>query len=433
MGKKSKERRRAEEDLQPEEHVYLKKTKKRKNKHKRDQSSEEIYINESKDEHCTPEVTSKSACCAKKKKKDRHEEHGELNGTGVESTEDKMECIKSFQLETVKEKKRKKKKLDGDATPTSYEHDSKIEDENEEATSESDKGKKKRKKKKRTTEASPINDEQDSKIEDENEEATRKIKKVKKKKKKTKQKDIVIENKYFLDDRDSPKEKQNKNYHKIGASSTSVDESDYLDAGQNEAIKKKKKKRKREDDCSEKIDSPVEMQPVLVEPESHVKKVKKRKKNKHEDHVLVADNDSYEKKSEEDGGDYVNGKKSNEETTAIVGQWGTAQFDSSERQNKFFRLLGGMKNQGIGGVPGAMKQGKKGLFGGLAALVPKTGKNAMTNEQQTEWQTKMESQFDKALTYKGQKGGGLGFEKPPEEGKKFHINIHKSNSIKFDD
>ena len=136
----------------------------------------------------------------------------------------------------------------------------------------------------------------------------------------------------------------------------------------------------------------MEMHPVVVESQSPVKKVKKRKKSKDKDHVLVTDNDSYRKKSEEDSRDYLNGKKSNEETTAIVGQWGTAQFDHSERQNKFFRLLGGMKNQGTGGAPASMNQGKKGLFGGLAALVPKTGKNAMTNEQQTDWQTKMESQ-----------------------------------------
>ena len=104
----------------------------------------------------------------------------------------------------------------------------------------------------------------------------------------------------------------------------------------------------------------MEMHPA----ESPVKKVKKRKKSKDKDHVLVTDNDSYRKKSEEDSRDYLNGKKSNEETTAIVGQWGTAQFDNSERQNKFFRLLGVMKNQGTGGAPAAMNQGKKGLFGG---------------------------------------------------------------------
>ena len=431
MGKKN---RRAEVDFEPDENVDVKRTKKKKKKHKCDQSSENINKNEFKDEHCTLEITSKSAYRVKKKKRDRHEEQGELNGTVVESTEDKLvERTKSFQLETVKEKKRKKK-LNGDATPTNDEQESKIEHENEGATSESDKVKKKRKRKKLNGDATSTSDEQESKIEHENEEATSEINKVKRKKKKTKQRDhdIVIENKYFFDDSDSPKEKPNGN-HKTGSSSTSVTEPDDLDAYQNEAIKKKKKKRKRKDDCSEKIDTPVETHPVVVESESPVKKVKKRKKSKDKDHVLVTDNDSYKKKSEEDSRDYLNGKKSNEETTAIVGQWGTAQFDNSERQNKFFRLLGGMKNQGTGGAPAAMNQGKKGLFGGLAALVPKTGKNAMTNEQQTDWQTKMESQFDKALTYKFQKGGGLGFEKPPEEGKKFHINIHKSNSIKFDD
>ena len=182
MGKKN---RRAEVDLEPDEHVDVQGTKKKKKKHKCDQSSENINKNEFKDEHCSVEITSKSAYRVKKKKRDRHEEQGELNGTGVESTEDKLvERTNSFQLETVKEKKRKKK-LNGDATPTSDEQESKIEHENEGATSESDK--KKRKRKKLNGDATSTSDEQESKIEHENEEATREINKVKRKKKKTKQ------------------------------------------------------------------------------------------------------------------------------------------------------------------------------------------------------------------------------------------------------
>ena len=394
MGKKEKELGRAEVDLEPDEHVDVKRKKKKRKKHKHEQSAENININESN----APEVhvTSKSAGEVKKKK----DRQGGLSGTGVEGTEEKiLEGTYGVQLETVKEKRRKRK---------------------------------------RKVDATPISDKQESKVEQEDKEATWEIEKVKKKKKKRKQRDhdIVIENKYVFDDSDSPKEKRSKTDHEIGSSLTSVDEVVDLDANQRKAMKKKKKKRKHTDDCSEKIDSQGAMHPGVEETESHVehdkhmKKVKKRKE--HKDHGLETDGDACEKRSGKDACDHLNGKKSNK-TTAVVGQWGTAQFDSSERQNKFFRLLGGMKSQGTGVVADATTQGKKSLFGGLAALTTKTGKSAMTNEQQTEWQTKMESQFDRALTYKVQKGGGLGFEKPPEEGKKFHINIHKSNSIKFDD
>ena len=394
MGKKEKERGRAEVDLEPDKHVDVKRKKKKRSMHKHEQSPENINVNEFKDERFAPEVhvRSKSAGTVKKKKKDRQDG---LSATGVEGTEDKMpEGTNGVQLETVKEKRRKKKL---------------------------------------TVDATPISDEQESKVEDEDKETTREIEKVKKKKKKKKRDhDIVIENKYVFDDTDSPKEKRSKTDDEIGSSLTSVVD---LDACQRKAMKKKKKKRKDRDDCSENIDSLEAMHPGVVESESHVehekriKKVKKRKEHKHKDHGLETDDNACEKKS---ACDHLNGMKS-DQTTPVVGQWGTAQFDSSERQNKFFRLLGGMKSQGTGVVPGVAKQGKKSLFGGLAALIPKTGKSAMTNEQQTEWQTKMESQFDKSLNYKVQKGGGLGFEKPPEEGKKFHINIHKSNSIKFDD
>ena len=398
MGKKEKERGRAEVDLELDVHVDVKRKKKKRNKHKHEQSPENININEFNERFAQEgHVRSKSAGGVKKKKKERQ---SGLSRTDVEDTEDKiLEGTNAVQLKTVKERKKRKKKLQVDATPTS--------------------------------------DEQENKVEDKEKEATREIEKVKKKKKrKQRDHDIVIENKQVFDDTDSPKEKRSKTDDEIGSRLTLVDEVVDLDANQRKTMKKKK--RKDRDDYSEKIDSLEAIHPGVVESESHIepekriKKVKKRKEHKHKDRGLETDGDAYEKRSEKDACDHLNGNKS-DQTTPVVGQWGTAQFDSSERQNKFFRLLGGMKSHGTGVVPGAAKQGKKSLFGGLAALIPKTGKSAMTNEQQSDWQTKMESQFDKALTYKVQRGGGLGFEKPPEEGKKFHINIHKSNSIKFDD
>ena len=121
-----------------------------------------------------------------------------------------------------------------------------------------------------------------------------------------------------------------------------------------------------------------------------------------------------------------------EESTTFVGQWGTAKFENAERKHKFLRLLGGMKSttdkEGAGGATR-----KKGLFGGLASLVTERQNNAMTKDEQMVWQSNMENQFEKALAYKAQRGGGLGFEKPPGEGKKFHIDVNKTNSIQFDD
>lgn len=164
---------------------------------------------------------------------------------------------------------------------------------------------------------------------------------------------------------------------------------------------------------------------------------KKRKKDKLKD-ITPCENAEGEskklrKEETEDTGTKTEATDKNKEAAFTVGQWGTAEFENAERQNKFLRLLGGMKNKNKSDGASTEKNEKKGLFGGLAALAAKTGNTAMTNSEQHKWQTNMEGQFNKALMYKGQKGGGLGFEKPPGEGKKFHIDIQKSSSIKFDD
>ena len=110
-----------------------------------------------------------------------------------------------------------------------------------------------------------------------------------------------------------------------------------------------------------------------------------------------------------------------------VGQWGTAEFESEQRRDKFLRLLGGMKKKDENGLGNSKKSG---LFGSLAGHKQNS---AMTGREQATWRTNMVSEFDKAVMHRFQRGGGLGYEKPPEEGKKFHINISKCNSVKFDE
>ena len=129
-----------------------------------------------------------------------------------------------------------------------------------------------------------------------------------------------------------------------------------------------------------------------------------------------------------------------------TGQWSANMFESSERQNKFLRLLGGFKKaEGDGSAansaasPGSAADKKKGLFGSL--LQPKKqgshttgGERALTYQGAQMVNKRLESDFERALTFsvKGQRGGGLGFTPDPAEGKKFHIDIHKTASKKFD-
>lgn len=102
----------------------------------------------------------------------------------------------------------------------------------------------------------------------------------------------------------------------------------------------------------------------------------------------------------------------------FLGQWGTAELASGERQNKFFRLLGGFK----------ASTGQKVATGGSFNSALTAGRETLLNKT-------LETQFDNAMSYvvNKQRGGGLGYSAPPGENKKFHIDTTFSKSVKFDD
>ena len=104
------------------------------------------------------------------------------------------------------------------------------------------------------------------------------------------------------------------------------------------------------------------------------------------------------------------------------GQWATAGFDDNTRKDKFMRLLGGFKK---GGDVSSKAANVKGLRFNMA----------MDQEKEKDMQVKLSNQYAEAMgmRFKSGKGGGLGFEIPPEEGKKFYINTAQTKSKKFDD
>ncbi|XP_013985823.2 lysine-rich nucleolar protein 1 isoform X2 [Salmo salar] len=103
-----------------------------------------------------------------------------------------------------------------------------------------------------------------------------------------------------------------------------------------------------------------------------------------------------------------------------LGQWGTAQFDSSDQHNKFLRLMGGFKK---GGQPMAAS----GATGGRANM-------ALTKDGQQSLQQGLLGEFERAqsrrMDFTG-KGAGLGFSAPSN--KKFSIDINTTRSVRFDD
>ena len=104
---------------------------------------------------------------------------------------------------------------------------------------------------------------------------------------------------------------------------------------------------------------------------------------------------------------------------ATVGQWASAGFENTDRQNKFFKLLGGFKGKSnSAAIENKFKSG---------------GGNAMDKDQQEMYTKNMESDFDRALSSNMNRGIGLGFHRPADADKKFHIDVKQSKSIKFDD
>lgn len=101
------------------------------------------------------------------------------------------------------------------------------------------------------------------------------------------------------------------------------------------------------------------------------------------------------------------------------GQWDTVQFDSSERQLKFLRLMGGLKK---GGQPIGQSASRFNM--------------ALGKEGQQNLQQGLLGQFEQAQNRRmdfQNRGAGLGFSAPPD--KKFHIdaNAPSQNSTRFDD
>ncbi|KAK1886440.1 Lysine-rich nucleolar protein 1 [Dissostichus eleginoides] len=97
--------------------------------------------------------------------------------------------------------------------------------------------------------------------------------------------------------------------------------------------------------------------------------------------------------------------------------WSTAEFNSSEKQQKFLRLMGGFKK---GFQPASDRSGAANM-----AL----GKGAQEQLQQG-----LVGEFERAQSRRidfSNRGTGLGF--TPASNKKFSIDIHSSRSVRFDD
>ena len=204
----------------------------------------------------------------------------------------------------------------------------------------------------------------------------------------------------------------------------------------NATVRKKSKKKKH------KTAEVPEVMPVesTVCDGSFTEKQKKRKR-KHvagdtEDVDAVLDSGKKRKKNKTQMNDHIklseDGVPENANTadtscgkTACVspdkeGQWGSVSLGNATRTDKFLRLMGAQK----AGNSSASSQG-----------AGKKATRALTAVEEQALNRRLEEQFVNAkqsIILKG-KGVGLGFEKPPGEGKKFYIDVSQTKSKKFDD
>ncbi|KAL3067259.1 hypothetical protein OYC64_017068 [Pagothenia borchgrevinki] len=190
---------------------------------------------------------------------------------------------------------------------------------------------------------------------------------------------------------------------------------------------KKSKKKKKEGSTEE--ETPVENVSSLTSAEKKKnKKIKEESEDQHEPHNVL----DVVFLSEKTGNtDEVNINQERRQSLQMevdnasqppakptgLGQWSTAEFNSSEKQQKFLRLMGGFKK---GFQPASDSSGAANM-----AL----GKGAQEQLQQG-----LVGEFERAQSRRidfSNRGTGLGF--TPASNKKFSIDIHSSRSVRFDD
>eukprot|EP00794_Sanderia_malayensis_P009095 gene9095-10066_t len=215
------------------------------------------------------------------------------------------------------------------------------------------------------------------------------------KKKKTQK----IENERSEDDK---KQKEFKKYDEVPRKEKKHKRKKELyqdDEGEN-VVKKKKKKDKSES-------SPPK------EEETIKHKKKKAKKRDYEDSNERKTNQIDDTKTSQDD-------KQNE---TAIGQWGSAQFESTAQKDKFIRLLGGFKNPNKeSNIPNK--------FGGLK----KFSSAAMSSNEEEKLNKKLESQYKQAFdTTRMKRGQGLGYDQCHDKDiKSFYIDKMSSKSVKLD-
>ncbi|XP_007516647.2 lysine-rich nucleolar protein 1 isoform X2 [Erinaceus europaeus] len=176
------------------------------------------------------------------------------------------------------------------------------------------------------------------------------------------------------------------------------------------SLKKKKKKMRKESIAAE--------QPGEEEEESNtdLEVVLEKKGNVDEVHI-----DQVRRKALQEEIDRESGKTevpvTKKWTGTQFGQWDTADFENEEKKMKFLKLMGGFKN-----MPPSFRRPPNLMVRPNMAL----GRKASDSLQQ-----QLMQDYDRAMSWKYNRGAGLGFSSIPN--KVFYIDKNASKSTRFED
>ena len=272
----------------------------------------------------------------------------------------------------------------------------------------------------------------------------------KKRKKKKKDQEICDVSPSQIQKNESKKSSKKKTEENISIDSTPVSVDSFSECdGEKLKSSRKSKKRKKQD----KQKDTVGVSDQLVSDSNIDRPFKKGTPNKDKHYTSVSTgrssddkNDTKKTKSDKALENTVLGSTSSDGKRRILnksnmdeisqpnlgnfGQWGLNSFVENETQNKFLRLMGGMKKRSDGEKPGfaALKTGS------LISGHPKSNM-ALSQHKASSLNKALEEQYEKALDLKlnTDRCSGLGYAPPPSKGKKFYIDSRKTSSRKFAD
>lgn len=191
---------------------------------------------------------------------------------------------------------------------------------------------------------------------------------------------------------------------------------------ENSIIERKSNKKKKK--CKEKNDTEFSQSfsdGTFCNDQNKTKKKKKKDKHWHDSNEIDNYSTSEKKIKPNENEDIKQPDQLLVHDSKKSGQWGTAFNENTDKQNKFLRLMGGFKK-------GTDEQASKAL-----KFSTKFANFAMDQSTEQTFHKNLEQQYDKAMSSNLQRGIGLGFQPPPDAGKKFHIDIVASKSVKFGD